>query len=376
MNQGPFDGRSSARRQRGLAAVLAILVVALAASVAIYLVWQQTVALRQVENLVARAQIREIARAGTSWAAAILSQDDSKVDHLNEPWAQPLPPIDVEQATLEGGMVDEQSKFNLNTVFTATVPTPTGANGQNGNTNNGTSTGATGTTGDNNGQPVGQAAAAGTNNCGVDSVQVGVQVNCNAEAFKILLRQLNLDPSLCDALIDWIDPDSNVTVPGGAEDSYYLAQDPPYRAANQPLASVGELRLIKGFTPQVVDRLAPFVTALPAQGTATAGATATTININTVTPDMVRVFMPDVNPSIILEARKRTPFLKADDLLSQLPDKTKSRLQSLIDTKSNFFSAYARVTQGRTSITYRAILQRGSSGSQWPTILSFTEEPM
>ena len=61
---------SAAGRQRGLAAVLAILVVALAASTAIYLVWQQTVALRQVENLDARAQIREIARAGTSWAAA------------------------------------------------------------------------------------------------------------------------------------------------------------------------------------------------------------------------------------------------------------------------------------------------------------------
>ena len=308
-------------RQRGLAVVLAILVVALAASTAIYLVWQQTVALRQIENLDTRAQVREIARAGTTWAAAILSQDDPKIDDLNEAWAQPLPAIDVEHATLEGGMIDEQSKFNLNNVWQPSTPP------------------APGTT---------------------------VPPNPWADAFRVMLTQLGIKPTLCDALIDYIDTDSAVTAPDGAEDSYYLGQTPPYRAANHYLTSVGELRLIAGFTPQIVDRLAPYVTALP--------TSPTPVNINTATADMIAVFMPEVDPNVVVNSRKKAPFTSTADLTKLVGDQSMKRVSSLLGINSNFFSAQARVTQGRTSITYRAILQRAASG--WPTILSITEEPM
>jgi len=330
---------------------MAILVVALAATLAIYLLWQQSIALRQIQNLDARAQVREIARAGTTWAAAIISQDDRTTDNLGEPWAQPLPPIEVEQATLEGNIVDEQSKFNLNSVYQPGAGAAAAADpGQSGTQSGmGAQSGMAGS---------GSSAAAGGG--------TGAQANLPADAFRKLLSRLNIDPSLCDALIDWIDPDSIVTEPGGAEDTYYLSQEPPYRAGNNYLASIGELRLIKGFTPEIVDRLSPYVTALP--------STATKININTATPDMLTNFMYDVNAETIVASRNRAPFTKVDDFHKLVNDQAWTRLNPLIDIKSDFFSANARVTQGRTSITYHAILQRSATG--WPQILSISEEPM
>jgi len=67
---------------------------------------------------------------------------------------------------------------------------------------------------------------------------------------------------LAESLIDWLDPD-DVRQSGGPEDAYYQEQDPPYRAANRPLLSVDELRLIEGFDGLLVEALRPYVTVYP-----------------------------------------------------------------------------------------------------------------
>ncbi|MFP6565323.1 MAG: type II secretion system minor pseudopilin GspK [Myxococcota bacterium] len=68
-------------------------------------------------------------------------------------------------------------------------------------------------------------------------------------------------------LIDYIDPNKIRTGGRGGEDDYYQAQDPPYRAANRPLLSVGELHLVEGFDAQLVTALEPYVTVYPLAGT-------------------------------------------------------------------------------------------------------------
>ncbi len=71
------------------------------------------------------------------------------------------------------------------------------------------------------------------------------------------------DPrELARNLIDYMDVDPWRTV-GGREDDYYLAQDPPYHAANRPLLSVDELGLVEGFDGRLVDALRPYVTVYP-----------------------------------------------------------------------------------------------------------------
>ena len=66
---------------------------------------------------------------------------------------------------------------------------------------------------------------------------------------------------LADSLVDWLDSDNLPYSSAGAEDDYYLRQNPAYRAANRKFQSISELRLVKGVTAEVWNKLAPFVCA-------------------------------------------------------------------------------------------------------------------
>ena len=45
------------------------------------------------------------------------------------------------------------------------------------------------------------------------------------ERFRRLLEHLQLNPMLADAVLDWIDKDELVRMPGGAESASYLANN-------------------------------------------------------------------------------------------------------------------------------------------------------
>jgi len=95
------------------------------------------------------------------------------------------------------------------------------------------------------------------------------------DRFRGLLRGLELDDRLADNLRDWLDSDDEVH--GDQSDgNAYDRLEPGYRVANRPLVDVSELRLIKGFSQQVVNTLLPHVTVLPLLA-----STITPININT-----------------------------------------------------------------------------------------------
>jgi len=83
--------------------------------------------------------------------------------------------------------------------------------------------------------------------------------------------------SLVSALTDWMD-DNSVPGDGGAEDSYYLSEVPSYRTSNQPLATIEELRAVRGYTPDVIAVLHPLLCALPSETRRNTAA----LNINTL----------------------------------------------------------------------------------------------
>ena len=105
--------------QRGVAILLAMSVVALAALAATALVVSQSTWSRQVELTAGHVQARLVIQAGLDWARAVLSDDrrSSDVDHLGEPWALRLPPIPVDNGSLVGQIEDQQSRFNLNNLL-------------------------------------------------------------------------------------------------------------------------------------------------------------------------------------------------------------------------------------------------------------------
>lgn len=83
--------------------------------------------------------------------------------------------------------------------------------------------------------------------------------------FKDLLIELNLDESIADNLADWLD--SNDSEQGyQSEKDGYLNEKPGYLPANRMLSDVSELRLVRGFTPEVMNLLKDHITVVKTPG--------------------------------------------------------------------------------------------------------------
>ena len=102
--------------QLGVAVVLAMGVVALAALAAAAMLASQSTWSRHAELTSEHVQAQALVQAGVDWARAVLSYDRrvTSVDHLGEPWALRLPPVPVENGQLGGQIDDQQGAFNLN----------------------------------------------------------------------------------------------------------------------------------------------------------------------------------------------------------------------------------------------------------------------
>jgi general secretion pathway protein K len=80
-------------------------------------------------------------------------------------------------------------------------------------------------------------------------------VNPWIQPMEDLFQRLGVDPTLVGALVDWIDVDDIPAGAGGAESSYYRGLEKPYAARNGSMETIAELRLIKGFTDEVLLKL-------------------------------------------------------------------------------------------------------------------------
>lgn len=284
--------------QQGLALITAVLVVAIVATIAATLALGEQVWLRQVQNLADRAQAESLRQAALNYAAILLTRDgtQNKTDHLGELWAKPLPPLPVEDGMIVFAVSDAQGRFNLNNLVRNGQPSP-----------------------------------------------------ADIAMFQTLLRSQGLDPGLSDTLRDWLDPDSTVSA-GGAEDMEYLSLPQPYLAANQLLQSVDELRLVKGFSAKAVDKLRPYVTALPGP---------TNVNINTAL-DQILAALTDLPVTVLqplLESRVSQPFTDPGQFLAKLPPGTKPP-QAAYGVNTGYFLVTIDIRYGRLQRRTEALIQR------------------
>lgn len=290
------------KEQRGAAVITAMLIVALAATTASFMMWQNYLWLRQVENLDDQAQARWIARAAINWGRAVLEEDKREVDHNGEQWATLLPPLAAEGGTVAGTIRDAQGLFNLNNL-----------------------------------------------------VRNGKVSQNDVVILTRLMIALEIDPTLINALLDWMDEDSEVTYPGGAEDMQYLALDPPYRAANRMLNDVSDLYRVQGFGQDQVERLRPFVVALPL---------ATTINVNTAPAEVLAALcagLPLAEAKKLVELRGNAYFKDPADFRKHLAEGIQLRDEDY-NVNSAFFIATAHARHGRAQAGYQALLERSAEG--------------
>ena len=82
-------------------------------------------------------------------------------------------------------------------------------------------------------------------------VDEGAKLNLNTATAAMLAKLPRMTDALAAAVVDWRDTDSNPSE-NGAEDEIYARLNPPYRCKNAPFESIEELRMVYGFTQDIL----------------------------------------------------------------------------------------------------------------------------
>ena len=261
-----------------------------------------------------------LAEAGVAAARIALreSAKDFKYDTLDQIWSRPVPPIELGEGTILVTVEDEERKINLNRLVL----------------------------------PNGNAP---------DEQRLAV--------FRKLLTNLDIDPSIADAVVDWLDNDDTPRV-GGAESSYYLSLPYPYRAKNDLFDTLDELRLVRGITPERFEKLKPFATIY----------SSGKVNINTAPKEVLMALSAgqdaadagEIDASAadqIMEYRKDNPFRNARDIGNVSPALrdlyTRTRFPELIDVKGTAFRVRSTGDVSGTYRTIDAVGLRSGNDIQW-----------
>ena len=287
--------------QRGVALIIALLVVTLATLLAVAMTTRQQLDIARTANIIQGDQAYLYALASESWAKHILFRDsqNTTIDSLNEVWATSLVPLPIPGGLIQVHLEDLQGRFNLNNLV------------------------------------------------------IDQQPNLPAIAvFQRLLMVLDLPPELSAVVIDWIDSNNEAQLPNGAEDNAYLAKTPAYRAANQPFRSPSEMRLLAGVDADSYQKLLPFVCALP---------TPTPININTASLPVLRAVvagLSEANAQALITTRQAQPFNALPDFLTHQAIAGLKVESNNLDISSQYFLVTASVQVGRGKAQLSSILRR------------------
>ena len=299
------------KNQRGMALIIALMLVAMATLVAATLTFNLKLDQRRTLSLLTTQQSRQLALAAESWAAEILRDDlnNSSTDHLGEEWAMQLPPVPAEGFLVQGLLEDMQGHFNLNNLV-----------GPDGKVNEG-----------------------------------------QLAQFQRLLVALQIDPRLAGIMSDWIDQDTQGGFPDGAEDDYYTGSDIPYRTPNTYITALTELQAVQGVDDEIFRKLMPYVSALP---------NGTQLNVNTAPPPVLQSLSETMDifqaETLAAEAAEEGfPDLQSFQTLVE-----EDALQTLT-LSSDYFRLTVRVTIGTYSLTMYSLLFRDPAGQVRPLLRTF-----
>lgn len=348
-----MSGRTTMpRRQRGIAMLVAIMLVALGTIIAAAVAYESAMTARRGTATLSFDEALLVGEGAEALAAYGLKavMQSSKPGTTGgstspdvfpaQPWAQPVGPLEVVPGTtLEASLEDMQGRFNLNWLVVDPATNPFG-----GSTGSGANPGAL--PGTNIINRVGGGVPAGA-----------AQPAANAgaiRAFNKLLQLVGIEPKWADMLVDWIDAD-NIPQPQGAEDSAYLGQNPPYLTANRYLTSTSELLALPGFGRENFAKLAPYISALPP---------GTPLNICSAPAPVLDAFSSQttfVNDVAGLAKNRENPAACFPDLKSytqQILDANDLQLagSGRFVTTSSYFRLSSLVTIGTTEFNLYSLL--------------------
>jgi len=219
--------------QQGMALLTILLLVVAITIVAGSMLANQKVMIREFELTKGQGQLREYALAGEAMATNLIAQDSqvNQVDSLADAWAKPLAEQTMNQVKVNIKIDDDASRFNINNLY---------------------------------------------HDGKVDDTALAF--------FQALLQANGLSPNIAMAVLDWQDPDSDTLADGGAEAAYYQSTGKKMAMgiANQPFISINELQHVRGMDSEGLQKLAPYLTAVPYY---------LPMNINTVKPELLSILV-------------------------------------------------------------------------------------
>lgn len=300
------------QRQQGIALITAILVVAIATIAATAMVVSANVAIHRATTLQESEKAWWYAEGAEQWILTVLQRDreDNEVDSLDEPWAQPIDYLPVDEGALRGRIVDLQGRFNVN-------------------------------------------------NLGIPDAQQYPRYRQQFERLFSLVEAGDAFQSaaVADAIRDWIDEDQEPTGFDGAEDGVYLGLQPPYRAANRPISSVSELLAIRGVTADMYRALLPHIAALPAWGTP--------INVNTATEPVLLSLLEAPTPEMarFIDEREERPLQEPGELGALIPAGTPP-----VSINTQYFRLESEALIGSSRVGLYHLILRSGQGA--PIVLA------
>jgi general secretion pathway protein K len=320
------------KRQRGVALITAVLIVALASIAAAAMLSSANLAIHRASTLSDTERAWWYADGIEAWVKSILQLDAEQgkkdLDYLGEAWAKPVDYLPVDEGALRGGIVDLQGRFNLNSLVLGGDPRgPRGPDGQ----------------------PV------------LKFKPLFQRLLQNIEA----LRDVPTD-GLAEAIHDWIDEGDDPLGFSGAEDSEYSSLQPPYRAANRLMTSVSELLAIKGVNKQIYLALRDHVCVLPRANTK--------INVNTATPPLLLALSPTASPALteFLESRVDQPATDVGNFWRDVAQGA-GPLPDYLDVKTEYFRLHGQAFIGSSHLALYSVVHRpGANGL--PAVISRSQD--
>jgi len=304
-------------RQRGAALLTAMIIVALVATLAGAMVWQQWRAIQVEAAERARTQSAWILAGALDWARLILREDarNGGVDHLGEPWAVPLAEArlstflaadkdntdDAPDAFLSGAITDALSRYNVANVVTG-----------------------------NRIDPVELATLQRL----CETVGVAADVATRIAA------------GLRDAA-----PPQPPGAPASAASAPAAAPEPA-PAADPPLMPRSVHQLVwLGVDAESLRLLEPYIVLLPEKAW---------VNVNTAPREVLVAAIPNLDLATaerIVQARQRTPMKSVADVQALAPSLPSSAFERLA-VNSSFFEVRGRLRLGDVVLEQRSLVQR------------------
>ncbi|MGF1721773.1 type II secretion system minor pseudopilin GspK [Vibrio kyushuensis] len=311
------NGKSKAK-QRGVALIIVLMLLAVMVSIAATMSSRLFTQFKRGSNQLTYQQaywysigVESLAKVGIEQ-----SYQDSDTINLSQPWALEEQTYPLDYGTLNGRMFDKQACFNLN-VFSRVKSDSSQSN-----------------------RPY------------------------LVRFWQALLEEVEVEgyqaEVIADSTWDYISQEHSVQSSSGAGDSYYESLSPAYMAANGLIADISELRSVQQVSGDVMQKIAPYICALPNDDWR--------LNINTIDVEqsalLVALFQPHLseqNAKSLIESRPFDGWSSIDDFMAEssisaIEQSVRDEAKAYLSVDSAYFELDAQVLVNDSRVRIRSLL--------------------